>query len=206
MRSDIVDSCVENALSDADNKYYETHDIDQVVSILSVANNEIGNDSRLTVAINDYKNNTIVYIAALDMFNYSFKEGADLDGGESINEYLTSNYGITYKNSVTCSGGYIGYLVDGKGYTVFKGVIGCPEGMHSDSFWHGAYIDIIGYRDDKGTTLYTTDEIYDGSKPVEVEVDITGYEVIYFQWHCVGSNIWKDWGEFATIFEGKFMK
>ena len=206
LKSEITDLYVENALAEADSKYSETHDIEESVEILTSANDSIGTDARLTAAINDYKNNTMIYISDLDMFNYSFSEGCDLDGGEAINEYLTSNYGVTYKNSVTCSGGYIGYLVSGKGYTIFKGVLGCPEGMHSDSYWHGAYIEVFGYKDDEGTLLYTSDEITDASKPIDIEVDITDYDVIYFQWNCIGCNIWKDWGEFATIFEGRFMK
>lgn len=199
LREDVINCCIEKALKDAENKYYATHDLDDVIQILNGCENEIGKNSRISDAINDYKYNSVVYLSDLKEFSYG-------EDGQTVNKYLKSNYGETYKNSVTCSQGYVSYLIDGKGYSLFKGIIGCPEGMHSDGFTHGAYIEVIATKGDKQTTLYVSKEITDASKPTDIEIDISGYEVIYFKWHCVGCNIWSNWGQFATIFEGKFMK
>ena len=206
LKEKIVDDCVNNALSDADKTYHSTYNIDDAVEILKKAEKEIGKDSRLTAAINTYNNDTVVYIADLEMFNYSYNGSFASSGRSYINEYLVSNYQVEYSNSVTCTGGYISYLVSGKNYQRFKAVVGCPEGMHSTGREHGAYIEIIGSNGDNKKVLYTTGECCDSSKPEEVDVDISGYEVIYFQWNCVGSGIWDMYAEFATIYEGRFLK
>lgn len=192
------EQAVEKALSDAETEYRKTHDVNKVIEILAACEDKFGADERIRAAIDDY-NHSIVYLSELDTFNYS-KDGA------IVNQYLKSNYGETYKNSVTCSQGYISYLIDGKGYSAFRGIVGCPEGKHSDAFWHGAYVEIIGAVGDSQTSLYVTNEITDASKPTAIEIDVSGYEVIYFKWHCVGANIWSNWGEYATIFEGMFLK
>ncbi len=38
--------------------------------------------------------------------------------------------------------------------------------------------------------------------PEPFSVDISKYDQIKFRWICEGSNIWGNWGYFATIFDG----
>lgn len=203
LRNEIKDKCIEKALDDAQTEYLNSHDIDTVVSILTAAEKEVGKDERITTEVRSYKN-AIVNLSDMEIFSYSLND--DIYGDVSVNKYLQSNYDVTYKTSLSCSGGYVGYLLDGKGYSLFKSVLGCPKGFQSDGFRHGASLSVIGKKGDTESVLYTSEEITSESKPIDLEVKIDGYEVVYLEWRCFGGNLWNNWAEYATLFEPKFIK
>lgn len=200
LKNIIYDECIVDALQRAENEYYATYEIAGAIDILESCEVGLGKDARLEAAIKDYRENTIVYLVNMDYFDETYSNSTY--GGRNINETLIDNYEETFSNSMSCDCGHISYLVKDKGYSRFKGTVAFPKGYNSDGFRESANINI--YADDK--LIYTTQEFSATSKPEVIDLDITGAEVIEFEWNCEGWNIWHDWGYMATIYEGRFVK
>ncbi len=84
-------------------------------------------------------------------------------------ESLTDNYGNRYSRAVyndRYSYSYE-YLLNMK-YSRFKGILYVPEGVTSNS---SVYLSVIA----DGKTIYTSPEMTKSSSPVEVDVNVTGY-------------------------------
>ena len=204
LQTEIREAYINYALSEAEEAYNNSYDTKKAVEILENCTSDIGNDSRLADAIYAYRNNYTEVLANMDILSKTFD--VTLEGGSRINEYLTDTYGNTYTTSVSYGGGYISYAIGGKEFSCFKAVVGCPKGLVSDSVCHGAYIKIYGSLNGENTLLYESEEVTAETRPFEISVDVAGYDIIYFQWNCVGTNIWGNWGEYATLFDGCFYK
>jgi len=82
---------------------------------------------------------------------------------------LTDNYGNTYSESVQIVEGYVEFLTDMK-YSKFKATIYRPKKSTNGT----RFIKIIA----DGKTIYTSPALDKTSRPVDIEVDITGYNDI----------------------------
>ena len=113
------------------------------------------------------------------------------------NEYLVDNYRNSYSSSIGVKSGYLSYLVKDMGYTHFSGTIALPKDVSPDSVKLSAQLEI--YVDE--VLVLRSEEFTNESKPQPFDIDITGAEVIKITWSSKGTNIWSNWGYYATIFD-----
>ena len=114
--------------------------------------------------------------------------------------YLTDNYGNTYTHSVSVYQGSLTYLLRSQ-YSTFTGTVAYPKGIKRDANRASAALYIYG--DDQLIAKF--EEVGEDSRPQEFNIDIQPYEKIKLEWSCKGFNVWKDWGYYATIFDGKLI-
>lgn len=143
----------------------------------------------------------IQYLANMELFADG---SSDSGGGKSymVNEYLEDNYGNSYKSSFGVKEGYVSYLVKDMGYTKLRGIVALPKGISADGYRTSAQLEI--YLDD--ALALRSNEFTNESKPQEIDINITGVEVIKFAWTCKGGNIWSNWCYYATVFDGYVTK
>lgn len=114
-----------------------------------------------------------------------------------IDEYLEDRYGGSYSHSLSVGCGSVTYLVNHQ-YATFTGVVAFPKGLTSNAAKKSATLAIYG--DDVQLAVFKN--FSSGSMPMALNLDISSYETITLEWTCKGYNIWLDWGDFATIFDG----
>lgn len=147
-----------------------------------------------------YKSRLPVILENMPIFQNNTEGGSWLTKTDKINKYLEDNYGNTYANSLSVGRGSITYLVNYK-YETFSGTVAFPKGLESDSFRESATLTIWG--DDEKIAEFTN--VNEATKPEAFSLDISAYERVTLSWSCKGGNIWDDWGDFATIFDGVFV-
>lgn len=111
--------------------------------------------------------------------------------GDDIKETndLTDNYGNRYSYAITNYGyGYTSEFLLNMKYSRFKGTLYVPEGQHDDNT---SYLTIEA----DGKTIYTSPAMTKISKPVNIDLDITGCNDIKLKfnkkqwndlWICLG--------------------
>ena len=144
-----------------------------------------------------YRSYIPVILGEMEMFQNNTKGGSWANKTDETDRYLEDNYGNVYTNSLSVGCGSVTYLVNFK-YQIFKGVVGFPKGLESDSYRHSATLQIYG--DDEMIAEFA--DVDGKSKPESFALDISSYEKITLKWTCTGANIWYDWGYFATVFDG----
>jgi len=102
-------------------------------------------------------------------------------------DLLTDNYGNRYSSAVTFCDQYdvsnYEYLLNMK-YSFFKGTLYIPQGDTSDKT---GYLTIIA----DGRTIYTSPEMTKTSAPVDISVNVTGYNDVSVQLSKVGyKGLW----------------
>ena len=112
-------------------------------------------------------------------------------------EYLEDHHNNVYSHSLSVGRGTLTYQVDGL-YQRFTGIVSFPKGMVANSSRRSATLTISG----DGTTLAVFKNFTGTSLPTAFDLDISGYQQITLKWECKGYNEWKDWGFFATVFDG----
>ncbi len=93
----------------------------------------------------------------------------NIGGGFYESMWLTDNYGNRYRHALYYLGnsGSTEYLLNMK-YSRFKGTLYVREG--TDSTFDLGYLEIIA----DGKTIYTSDTLTKTSRPIDIDVDITG--------------------------------
>lgn len=114
-------------------------------------------------------------------------------------EYLEDRHGGSYSHSLSVGCGTLTYQVDGL-YDRFTGIVSFPKGLVANSSRRSATLTISG----DGVQLAVFKNFTSGSSPIRFDLDISQYQQITLKWECKGYNEWKDWGFFATIFDGVF--
>lgn len=104
--------------------------------------------------------------------------------------------GNTYTYSLAVNKGSITVRTDGE-YALLTGTVVCPEGYPRDNYRTGAAVEITA----DGVVIYQSPMMAVDSPPRYFELDISGAEQITITWTCEGRNIWKNWGDRATIFD-----
>ena len=144
-----------------------------------------------------YRSHLPVILGEMEKFQNDTDGGSWASKTDKTNKYLEDNYSNVYENSLSVGCGSITYLVNFK-YQTFTGTVGFPKGLESDGFRESATLQIYG--DDALIAEFANMD--EASKPQSFDLDITAYEKITLKWTCKGDNIWRDWGYFATIFDG----
>lgn len=139
-----------------------------------------------------YESYAPVYLASCDIYSHT---------GNKLyqNEHTQDQQENTYTSSFAAKQGSVNFLVDGK-YALFTGTVACPYGYAYDKYRSGAKI--LVYADD--VLIYQSELVELDTAPQSFALDITGVEIITIEWISEGSNIWKNWGDRATVFDGAF--
>lgn len=118
-----------------------------------------------------------------------------------VNQYKEDKFNNKYLYSFSLSRGTVSYFLGGE-FSLIKGTIACPK-----------EITYSNYRKSSTITIIVDGQRKFISNPVEVdtylqvfEIDITGASTIEIKWECEGGNIWKNWGDYATLFDTYFYK
>lgn len=97
--------------------------------------------------------------------------------GDSVSktESLTDNYGNRYSRAIYNCKDHINfeYLLNMK-YSSFKGTLYIPEGENSND---SVYLKVVA----DGTTIYTSPEMNKTSAPLDIDVNVTGYNDVKIQ-------------------------
>ncbi len=104
--------------------------------------------------------------------------------------------------SFALSNGSVSFVTKQK-YSLLKGVVACPQGIEYDSYRESAKVSV--YLDDD-VLVWSSSQMKVDSKPQPFEIDITGSDIVTLTWECEGANVWGNWGYYATIFNGEFLK
>lgn len=147
-----------------------------------------------------------VYQVDMEIFAKKTQGGMWGIDTDKTDEYLVDNYGKKYQHSFYAGKGTVTYLTNYK-YKMFSGTVACPKGLQPDE-WK-PYIDLYIYGDGKKIASFPAMNCY--SRPMPFSLDISNYERITLEWKYQEKkeeivNIWKDWGYYATIFDGVFTK
>jgi len=153
--------------------------------------------AQVTELVMVYKNHITVILGEMEMFQNNSSGGSWGLKTDDTDKYLEDNYGNIYDNSLSVGSGTVTYLVNFK-YQTFSGTVAFPKGKESDGFRESATLTIYG-DDEVIAEFVNVDENF---KPEFFSLDVSSYEIISLKWKCSGMNIWRDWGYFATIFDG----
>lgn len=138
-----------------------------------------------------------VRLGEMEIFQNKTRGGMDCTRTNDTDRFLTDNYGNTYAHSLSVGTGSLTYLLNYQ-YLTFSGTVGCPKGCQSDSYRESATLRVFG--DDQ--LLAEFKNFNDGSRPESFRISVKQYERLRLEWNCKGDNVWRDWGYFATIFDG----
>lgn len=144
-----------------------------------------------------YVSHIPVNLGDMEIFKNDSKGGSWASYTNHVDKYLEDKFGGTYAHSVSVGCGSITYLLNFK-YQSFTGIVGFPKSLTADNARESATLTIYG----DGQEIAVYRDVTDTTKPAEFNFDVSGYEQITLTWSCEGYNIWEDWGDFATIFDG----
>jgi hypothetical protein len=114
--------------------------------------------------------------------------------------YLTDARSNSYSHSLSADLGSITFDLTAH-YAVFAGTVAFPQGEKADLYRSSA--DLMIYGDDK--LLCEFKKIDSSTAPIPFSVQVTGVRELTLRWISEGANGWKDWGWFATVFDGRFV-
>ena len=144
-----------------------------------------------------YLSHIPVNLGDMEIFKNDTKGGSWATYTNKTDKYLEDKFGSTYSHSLSAGCGSLIYHLNFK-YQSFSGTVAFPKGLESSSARESATLTIYG--DDQEIAVFR--DVTDASKPQEFNLDVSSYEQITLKWTCEGYNIWEDWGDFATIFDG----
>lgn len=118
-----------------------------------------------------------------------------------IDQHTQDRQDGTYIHSLAVNKGSLTFQTAGE-YTLLTGTVACPKGFEEDKYRTGASVEIFA----DGVRIYQSAMLTVDSQPARFELDITGAQEITVTWTCEGPNIWKNWGDRATIFDAAFFR
>lgn len=126
------------------------------------------------------------------------KTGADSTIARDLS--LTDSLSNEYKHSFWADTGSVCFAVE-KDYSVFAGTVAFPMGEKSDIYRASATLQI--YAD--GNLIAEFKNIEGASAPIPFSLPVAGIRELTLQWTSEGADGWKDWGRFATVYDGRFL-
>lgn len=157
---------------------------------------------RVTVKKRTNASGAGVYQVNMDIFAKETIGGMWRIDTDKNDEYFTDNYNNSYHHSFYAGTGTVTYLTNYK-YSIFKGTVACPKGLNYDAWRSSASLYIYG----DGSLLASFTNMNCYARPIPFSLNISGYERITLKWvSSDDGNIWRDWGYYATIFDGIFVR
>ena len=118
----------------------------------------------------------------------------------SRDKALTDVQGNEYVHSFWADAGSIAFRLD-EDYKLFAGTVAFPQGETSDLYRASATLQIFG----DGSLLAEFKNMDMTSSPLPFSLSISGIRELTLTWTSEGAGGWKDWGRFATVFDGRFL-
>lgn len=144
-----------------------------------------------------YLSHIPVNLGDMEIFKNDTEGGMWVSNTNKTDQYLEDKYNNTYSHSFSVGCGSVTYLLNFK-YQTFSGTVSFPKSLTADNARESATLTIYG----DGTEIAVFRDVTDTTKPEAFSLDISGYEKITLTWTSEGYNVWQDWGDFATIFDG----
>lgn len=114
--------------------------------------------------------------------------------------YSMDAFANTYSHSFSADMGAVSFSLQGA-YDVFTGTVAFPQGEKSDIYRASATLQIVA----DGQLIAEFKNIDMTSKPTPFSLPVDGVNELTLSWICDGANGWRDWGRFATIFDGELL-
>lgn len=108
--------------------------------------------------------------------------------------------GNRYDHSFAMSMGAVHIQLNGE-FSRFTGTVAFPTGEVSDIYRASATLQIFG----DGQLLAEFKDMDMTSWPIPFSLGVEGVQKITLAWTSEGANGQKDWGQFATVFDGRFL-
>lgn len=174
----------------------------EAIDIISKALSNNPNDEILLGELEKYKAYEPVPLSTYDQLKNT-TNGVAKQYTE-INKYTEDKFGNKYTTSFALSSGSVSFAINQK-FTKLEGTIACPKGTNFNFVptLDSAQLMITG---DNETPLFTSNKFEVDTEPESFSIDITGVRIITITWNCEGDNVWENWGNYATIFDGMFYK
>lgn len=129
--------------------------------------------------------------------------GSPRTGAESTvarDQILTDSRNTAYSHSLFADAGDLTFLLQGK-YDAFTGTVAFPKGEKTTIYRTSATLQV--YAD--GQLVAAFEGVNDISAPAPFFLSMVGVNELTLRWTCDGANGWRDWGRFATIFDGELL-
>lgn len=154
------------ALDQAETAFAAGKDYESAIRIITTAQNKLGENDRLTAALEEYQSYIPVYLNELEYFDKEgelFLESAPKDnyGNEYESALFVSNWGNTY----------VTYYLNGN-YARLSGICAISEDRKSSD--GESYFEIFG----DGVLLYRSATMTRGETPYSFSVDVTGVSLL----------------------------
>lgn len=156
------------------------------------------NSAKVTELTLIYRSYIPVLLSDMEIFLNESHGGSWNAPTDMTNNYLSDNYGNQYTSSLTVSHGSVTYLLRGQ-YNTFSGTVACPK-LNISAGRDSATLYVYG----DGKLLKTFSEFSPASSPESFTISVSGVERLQLSWDCAGYNVWENWGDYATIFDGAF--
>ena len=105
-----------------------------------------------------------------------------------------------YGNSFWADAGSISFSLSGD-FASFTGTVAFPQGETSDIYRASATLQVFG----DGRLIAEFKDMDAASVPMPFSVPVNGVQELTLLWTSEGANGWKDWGRFATMFDGRLI-
>ena len=122
------------------------------------------------------------------------------DGRLFRDEVLADNQGNRYEHSFAAAMGTVSFDLNGR-FAFFTGTVAFPAGESSDVYRSSATLQILG----DGQLLAEFKHMDASSLPMPFSIGVEGIQKIALVWTSEGANGQRDWGRFATVFDGRFL-
>jgi len=183
----------ETAIADAE-EAFRLKGYEEALLILEKCLQTLPENEELLAQKNWYEGYRPVYLSECPL---TVSEGSKL----YIDQHTQDRQGGVYTHSLAVNKGSVTFQTAGE-FTLFTGTVACPKGFEEDAYRTGASIEI--YAD--GVRIYQSAMLGVDSLPKHFSLDITGVQEITVTWICEGPNIWKNWGDRATVFDSAFFR
>ena len=117
-----------------------------------------------------------------------------------MDQVLQDALSSEYSHSFYADTGDVVLSLEGQ-FSVFSGTVAFPKGEKTDIYRSSATLQVFG----DGALLGEFKMIDSASAPQPFYISVDGVQELTLRWISEGANGWKDWGRFATIFDGKFL-
>ena len=115
-------------------------------------------------------------------------------------QVLSDVHANEYAHSLWADAGSVTFALD-EDFTTFAGTVAFPQGEKADLYRASATLQIFG----DGILLAEFKDMDDASAPLPFSLPISGVKELTLAWTSKGASGWKDWGRFATVFDGRFL-
>ena len=115
-------------------------------------------------------------------------------------QVLEDSLSNRYEHSVYADLGTLCFSLQG-GFELFTGTVAFPQGEKSDIYRQAATLQVFG----DGTLRAEFKEMDASSAPISFSIPVGSVQELSLVWTSEGANGWKDWGRFATVFDGRLL-